>query len=123
MEQTRGVEMDTRAVLDHHMAAFNAGDADDAVGDFTDESVLITPEGTLKGREAIHAAFGDYFSGLFKPGTYEFTLDTVQVEGDVAYILWHANCASADIPLGTDTFVMRDGKIAAQTFAAKIDPK
>ena len=27
------------------------------------------------------------------------------------------------VALGTDTFVVRDGKIAVQTFAVKIDPK
>ena len=26
-------------------------------------------------------------------------------------------------PLGTDTFVFKDGKIVAQTFAVKIEPK
>jgi hypothetical protein len=60
---------------------------------------------------------------LFKPGTYEFTMDTLHVVDDIAYIVWHANCASADIVFGTDTFLIRDGKIAVQTFAAKIAAK
>jgi hypothetical protein len=37
--------------------------------------------------------------------------------------VWHARCASADVVLGTDTYVVRDGKIVTHTFAAKIDPK
>jgi hypothetical protein len=45
------------------------------------------------------------------------------VEGEVAYIIWHAKCASADIVFGTDTFIIRDGKIAVQTFAVKIEPR
>ena len=113
--------MDTKAVLDHHLAAFAAGDADEVLEDYTDASVLITPDATITGREALRAAFEDLFSGLFKPGSYDFTMDVMKVEGDVAYIVWHASCASAEVVLATDTFVVRDGKIATQTFAAKID--
>jgi hypothetical protein len=36
------------------------------------------------------------------------------VEGDLGYITWSAGAA---LPLGTDTFLVRDGKIVAQTFA------
>jgi uncharacterized protein (TIGR02246 family) len=117
------VQTDTRAVLDHHLGAFGAGDTDEVLKDFTEDSVVIGPDAVHKGREAIRAVFSGFFSGLFKPGTYEIALDAQQVEGDVAYIVWHADCASATIPLATDTFVVRDGKIATQTFAAKIDPR
>jgi ketosteroid isomerase-like protein len=116
--------MSTTAVLDQHLAAFGAGDGDEMLKDYTDDSVLITPDGPVRGREALHqAAFTGFFSGLFKPGTYEFTMDVTHVEGDVAYIVWHATCASSDVPLGTDTFVVRDGKIAVQTLTAKIDQR
>jgi uncharacterized protein (TIGR02246 family) len=115
--------MDTRAVLDHHLAACAAGDADMTLEDYTDDSVLITADGVVRGREALHATFSGFFSGLFAPGTYEFTMDRVEVEGEVAYVVWHATCAEAEVRLGTDTFVVRDGKIAAQTFAAVIDPR
>src|SRR6516225_9636974 len=104
--------MDTKAVLDHHLAGFLAGDADEVLKGYSDESVIMTPDGVLKGRQAIHTLFSEFFSGLFKPGTYEIALDTTLIEGDVAYIVWHASCASADIPIATDTFVVRDGKIA-----------
>jgi ketosteroid isomerase-like protein len=77
----------------------------------------------IKGREAIHAAFSTMFSGLFKPGAYDFTMDAVHVEGDVTCIVWRASCATAEGALGADTFVVRNSKIVAQTFAAKIDPK
>ncbi len=115
--------MSTQAVLDHHLAAFGAGDTDEILRDYTDESVLISPDGPLRVRAALRAAFSGFFSGLFAPGTFDFVMDASHIEGDVAYILWHADCASAVVALGTDTFVVRDGKIAVQTFAVKIDPK
>jgi uncharacterized protein (TIGR02246 family) len=115
--------MHTRAILDHQMAAFGAGSADEVLKDFADDAVLITPDGVSKGHEAIHAAYNAMFAGLFKPGTYDFSLDEAHIDGDIAYIAWRASCATAEIPVGTDTFVVRNGKIVAQTFAAKIDPK
>ena len=115
--------MDTQAVLDHHLAAFSAGDVDEILLDYTDESAMITSRGVVRGREALREVFGELLTGIFAPGTHEFTMDAVRVDGDVAFIAWHASCASVDIPMGSDTFVVRDGKIAAQTVAFKIDPK
>jgi uncharacterized protein (TIGR02246 family) len=113
--------MSTQAVLDHHLASFGAGDVDETMEDYTDDSVLVVPDATLTGRDAIRAAFTDFYSGLFRPGTYEFTMDRVEVVGDIAYVLWHSTNEGADIRLGTDTFLIRDGKIAVQTFAALIE--
>ena len=45
------------------------------------------------------------------------------VEGDHAYILWTAETADNVYELGTDMFVVRDGRIVAQSFAGKITPK
>ena len=79
---SRGQTVDTRAVLDHHLTAFSAGDVDEVLEDYTDASVLIMPDATIAGREALHAAFTDFVSGLFKPGTYDFIMDVMKVEGD-----------------------------------------
>jgi ketosteroid isomerase-like protein len=113
----------TRQVLNHHLGVLGAGDLDAILSDYTDDSLVIGPDGALKGRPAIQGFFEAVLASLFKPGTYEFALDTMYVVDDVAYIVWHASCASADIVFGADTFVIRDGKIAVQTFAAKIEPK
>ena len=115
--------MSTQAVLDHHLASFAAGDVDATMEDYTDDSVLVLPDATLTGRGTIRAAFTDFYDGLFRPGTYEFTMDRVEVVGDVAYVLWHSANQGADVALGTDTFVIRDGKIAVQTFAALIEER
>src|SRR5712692_3091535 len=114
---------DTAQVLRHHVQALSGGKLDELLDDYVDDSVLITPDGTIKGLRDIRAAFEGFLSGLFKPGTYELTLDARYLEGEVAYIIWHAKCASADIVFGTDTFIVRDGKIAVQTFAVKIEPR
>lgn len=115
--------MSTKDVLDHHLQAFAAGDAAEAAKDYDDESVLIVPDATIKGAEAIQAAFAGFFDGIFKPGTYDFAMDKTEIVDNVAYILWHAKTSAGDIPLGTDTFLVKDGKIAVQTFAMHLIPK
>jgi hypothetical protein len=45
------------------------------------------------------------------------------VQGDYAYILWTAETADNVYELGTDTFVVRHGKIVAQSFTGRIKPK
>lgn len=115
--------MDTEAVVNHHLHAFGAGDVDEILVDYTEDSILMTPDATITGLDGLRAAFAGLFGGIFTPGTYTFTMDTMTVEGDVAYIVWHAGCATQDIVLGTDTFVVRDGKIATQTYTTKVEPK
>jgi len=52
-----------------------------------------------------------------------FKMKQQSVDGDYAYILWTAETADNVYEVGTDTFVVRDGKIVAQSFAGKITPK
>jgi hypothetical protein len=50
-------------------------------------------------------------------------MDCVEVVGEVAYIVWHSVSQGAEVTLGTDTFVVKDGKIAVQTFAARVEER
>ena len=98
----------TRAVFEHHAATLAAGDIDGMLDDYTDESVFISNlGGVVTGLDAIRAVFG---AGAELPG---FELTTTHIEGDTAFITWKAE----GMPFGTDTFVVRDGKIAVQTVA------
>jgi len=45
------------------------------------------------------------------------------IEDDYGYILWTAETADNVYELGTDTFVVRDGKIVAQSFTGKFAQK
>jgi uncharacterized protein (TIGR02246 family) len=112
-----------RQVFEHHLGAFSAGDLDGILSDYTDDSILIVSDGALKGRQAIRGFFEGVLASLFTPGTYEFTMDTLHVVNDVVYLVWHATCASADIVFAADTVLIKNGKIAVQTFAAMIEPK
>jgi len=110
-------------VLNHHLQAFAAGDVDELLKDYTEQSVLIEPDGTHRGLSELRAFFAPAFDGLFRPGSYDSTVDCSVVEGDVAFIVWHSENQGADVSLGTDTFLLRDGKIQVQTFAAKVEQR
>ena len=105
--------MSTESTLSHHLQAIGEG-IDAIMGDYTDSSVLFTPQGPLTGLEPIRAFF-DGFLRTSPPELLRAMMVTRQdIRGEIAYILWKAD---PFIPLATDTFVIRDGKIVVQSFA------
>ncbi len=112
----------TKEVLDHHMQCFDAGDLAGILSDYATDAVLFTPNGPLKGTDAIRPLFQLIFAEFGNSGT-TFSMIQQTVDGEFAYILWTAETANSIYDMGTDTFVIRDGKIVAQSFACKITPK
>ena len=112
----------TTDVLNHHLKCFAVGDLEGILSDYAPGAVLFTPGGPLKGAAAIRPLFQAMFAEFGKPGA-TFTMKHQYVDGDYAYVLWTAETADNVYEVGTDTFVVRDGKIMAQSFAGKITPK
>ncbi len=112
----------TQEVLDHHLQAFGAGDLDGILEDFTDQSVIITPDGVWRTQSERSEFFSTLFAEFGKPGM-SFSMDQQVVDGKIAYIRWTAETAENTYELGTDTLLVHDGKIVTQTFATKTTPK
>ena len=112
----------TNAVLDRHLRSFGEHDLKGILSDYAPGAVLFTPEGPLRGVDAIKPFFEALLAEFGKPGA-TFSLRNQLVEGDYGYILWTAETANNVYGLGTDTFVVRDDKIVVQSFAGKITPK
>jgi ketosteroid isomerase-like protein len=112
----------TGDVLDRHLKSFADGDLDGVVADYSSDAVFFVPSGPLKGQDAIKPFFGALISEFSKPGS-SFTMQLRSIDGDHAYILWTAETADNSYEFATDTFVVRNGKIIAQSFAATIKPK
>jgi len=112
----------TKDVLDHHLKSFSEGDLAGILSDYAPEAVMFTRDGPLKGADAMRPLFQALIEEFGKPGA-RFTLTRQSVEGDYAYILWTAETADNVYEVATDTFFVRDGKIAAQSFTGKIVPK
>ena len=112
----------TKDVLDHHLKCFGEGDLKGILSDYAPGAVLFTPDGPLRGADAIRPLFQAMFAEFGKPGA-TFSMKQQSVEGDYAYILWDAETRDNVYEAATDTFVVRGGKIVAQSFAGKITPK
>ncbi|MDH4091978.1 MAG: nuclear transport factor 2 family protein [Cyclobacteriaceae bacterium] len=103
----------TQQVLDHHMQAFGEG-LDSILSDFDDNSCVISQQATYRGMTEIRAFFTAFVAGLPEGFMDAFKITKMEVAGEVAYITWEAN---PWFPFGTDTFVVKNGKINYQTFA------
>ena len=112
----------TKDVLERHLKCFGEGDLTGILSDYAPGAVFFTPNGPLKGPDAIRPLFEQLLAEFGKPGA-TFSMKLKSVEGDYAYILWTAQTADNVYELATDTFVVRDGKIVAQSFTGKVTPK
>ena len=112
----------TQQVLDHHLQSFGTGDLNGILEDYTDGSIIITPDGVYRSREEWSDFFSTLFAEFAKPGM-SFSMDQQVVDGEIAFIRWSAGTAENTYELGTDTFLIRDGKIVTQTYAIKTTPK
>ena len=109
----------TQTTVAHHLEAVMSGDLDVILSDYTEESILFTPEGPVHGLRQLRS-FMEAFISNMPPGMVEaWEMVRQDAEGEVEYVLWKAG---PFVPLGTDTFIVRDGKIITQTFAAYMPP-
>ena len=97
----------------HHAEVLIAGDIDGIVSDYSDDAVMITPAGALRGKDGVRQGFEKLLSDL--PNA-EWDVPTQIFEGDVLFIEWSARSQSTYAEDGIDTFVFdADGLIRAQT--------
>jgi len=112
----------TKDILNHHLKAFGERDLSGVLSDYAPGIVFFTQNGLLRGVDAIRPLFQALLAEFGKPGA-RFDMKEQLIEGDHAYILWTAETPDNSYELGTDTFVVRNGKIVAQSFTGKIKPK
>jgi len=114
--------LSTSDVLDSHLRSFAKHDLDGILADYESDAILFLSTGPIRGPEAMRPLFQRLIAEFAKPGA-SFTMQQRHVEGNYAYILWAAETADNSYEFATDTFVVQNGKIIAQSFAAKITPK
>jgi hypothetical protein len=105
----------TEVIVRNHLQAFVEQKGIAAILSDYDENARFHSEARIyHGKHEIGEFFTSFIASL-PPGAVErFALRTLRVDGELAYITW---TAGREIPLGTDTFVVRNGKIVFQTFA------
>ena len=115
-------KLTTGDVLNRHLTAFASRDLSGVLADYAPQAVLFSPTGPLRGPDAIKPMFETMIAEFAKPGS-TFEMRETWIDGDYACIIWDAETADNSYEFATDTFVVKEGKIVAQSFAAKIRSK
>jgi predicted SnoaL-like aldol condensation-catalyzing enzyme len=109
----------TGVILQHHLTAFSENDIDEIMKDYTEASFLCTPDGKLDGLAAIRSFFTEVIK-LFPSGKTNLAIKQLIISNDIVYITWTSDSPVAEVPMGSDSFEIKDGKIVWQTLAAHI---
>ncbi len=106
------MERTPQEIFQHHAEALDAEDLEGIVSDYSDDALLITPEGAMHGKDGVRGGFATLLGEL--PGaTWE--LPTQVYEEDILLLEWKAESEATRVEDGVDTFVFRDGLIRVQT--------
>ena len=109
-------------VFVHHGKALAAGDLDEIVADYADDSVVITSAGVARGKDGVRKVFVKLLDDL--PNAV-WDLKTQVLDG-VLFLEWAADSAVNRVDDGldiSDTLVFRDGMIWAQTIRYTLHAK
>lgn len=110
----------TETVVRNHLQAFLGGKGVAAItADYHEDARFYSEAKVYRGKQDIGDFFTDFVASLPEGGLGRFTLRSLRVDENIAYITWSVG---DEIPLGTDTFVLDDGKIVSQTFAMHAVP-
>jgi SnoaL-like domain len=105
----------TETVVRRHLQAFLEQKGVAAiVSDYDEDARFYSEAKIYRGKHEIQGFFRGFLAALPAQAIDRFTLRSMRVDRNIAYITW---CVGRDIPLGTDTFVVDNGKIVSQTFA------
>jgi ketosteroid isomerase-like protein len=108
------------ALMTHHLSSFQDNDLEALMSDYTEESVFITADATCTGTAEIRAFFAGLIP-LFPKQSTRFELDKMVVVEDLLFIVWHASTPTVKVSLGSDTLLIRQGKIHRQTFVGRLE--
>lgn len=109
----------TREVLQSHLDLRSADDTEgDIETNYSPDVVLLTwGEGTHRGHDGVRR-MAQVLAGYVSAGSYEY--DLLIDEAEYGLLRWSAHGDEVCIHDGTDSFVVRDGLIVAQTIAYNV---
>lgn len=105
-------------VLEAHRAALAAGDYASARCNYAEDAVVVNDGGTTTGRDNIIAelqALGGLFGGIIPIVNQEVIVSILNDRAEMARVLFSITTTCVDIPDGVDTYIIKNGKIQAQT--------
>ena len=111
----------TREVIEHHLASRREGDLDrDLRENYADDVVLLSYEGVHRGHSGVRA-LAEILATYVDAGDYGS--DGLVIDSDYALLRWSATGDRYIVHDGIDSFVVRDGRIVAQTIHYATSPR
>ena len=110
----------TKDVIENHIRRFREGNIAGVLDNFFPNAIVLTPVGPLRGKSEIQALFQNLLAEFGKPAHRH--RGHCNLRGRLC-LIWSGEIADNYYEFATDTFIVRDGKIVAQSIAAKITPK
>ncbi len=108
----------TKAMLASYIQALAGNqDLDTLLNNYNDNAVFYTPDSVYRGISEIRTFFNSFLKTMPEDMHKAFHIMWQETTAETAHVVWKAD---PFIPLGTDTFVFRDGKISVQTFSTHI---
>ena len=111
----------TQEVFESHKKAVETLDFDKLASDYAEDALLVTIDGSFKGREEIMTGFFQTVMTQF-PGL-KINFDKVAFEDNVCLLQWSAESTSMTVPIGTAVLIIQDGLIRRQGEWFQIVPK
>jgi ketosteroid isomerase-like protein len=111
----------TQEVFDSHREAIEHLDFEQLGGDYAEDALMVTPDGTFEGREAIMTGFFQAWLAKF-PDT-KISFDKVTMGGEICLLEWSADASAMRIPVGVGVLFIQDGMIQRQAEWFQMAPK
>lgn len=102
-----------KEVLEDHLNLSKSGTIeDDLKRNYAEDVLLLTTHGTYKGHEGLKKLM-DMLNKELPSASFEYK--NFLVEDEVGFLEWSGNSKKAKVEDGADSYVVRDGRIVAQT--------
>ncbi len=115
-------QVSAQNVFQHHVEALGRNDLKDLMSDYTEQSDLWTPDGTIIGLHAISSFYSNIFP-LFPKDKTQLEIKKMISNDDKVYIVWTADSPMVNVSFATDCFEIKEGKISWQTTAFQMAAK
>jgi hypothetical protein len=102
-----------KEVLDDHLRESQEGSVEADLGrNYAEDLVVLSGRGVYRGHDGLRQ-LAEMLREELPKSTFEYR--THLVEGDVGFLEWSGRGENAYVDDGADSYVIRDGKIVAQT--------
>ncbi|MFN6945518.1 MAG: nuclear transport factor 2 family protein [Cytophagaceae bacterium] len=110
-----------KEVLDNHLELAKSGSVEeDLKTNYSDEVIILSTYGLYKGRKGAQE-LAEILNEELPEAIFEYK--NVLIEGEVGFLEWTASSKTSEVKDGADSYVIRNGRIIAQTIHYTVKKK